>query len=55
MRITKLLRISSFQIIIGSFLAVILTGTFLLMPSLPQKALRLRSGTLFLPLLPQSA
>ena len=31
MRITKLLRISSFQIIIGSFLAVILTGTFLLM------------------------
>ena len=49
MRITKLLRISSFQIIIGSFLAVILTGTFLLMP------LRLRSGTLFLPLLPQSA
>ena len=47
MRITKLLRISSFQIIIGSFLAVILTGTFLLM--------RLRSGTLFLPLLPQSA
>ena len=33
MRITKLLRISSFQIIIGSFLAVILTGTFLLMLS----------------------
>ena len=31
MRITKLLRISSFQIIIGSFLAVILTGTLLLM------------------------
>ena len=31
MRITKQLRISSFQIIIGSFLAVILTGTFLLM------------------------